>query len=338
MPRNVNRVMAALFLSLLCVFGASSYAAADETASSSNGLKLSPVRTDVTIEPGQTKSVQITVTNVTNVQTSYAIQVNDFTASGDESGQPQILLEDDQFAPSHSLKRLIASAPGVTLQPGEDKVVSIPIAVPLNYKAGGYYGAIRFVPQDGNTEADKNVALSASVGSLVLVTVPGDITRNLQVASLYARHATEQNQADSPRTVLFSNKNVEAVVRFENKGDVQEQPFGKITLKDWRGNVVTSYEINNQEPRGNVLPSSIRKFSVPAEKLGSFGKYRLEGSFGYGEDGRLLTAATSIYVVPVWLVLTVVALIAALVGLIVGVPKAIRAYNKRIVEKARSQK
>src|SRR5205085_985778 len=157
----------------------------------------------------------------------------------------------------------------------------------------GYYGAIRFAPHTDSGAADaRNVTLSASVGSLVLVTVPGDIHEQVTVASLDARKAVEANQVDSPRTIFTDNKNINAVVRFQNNGDVQEQPFGKVMLKNWRGKILATYEVNNGTPRGNVLPDSIRKFSVPLNKLGGFGKYSLVGNFGYGNSGQLITATT----------------------------------------------
>lgn len=305
-------------------------------SASDNGLKVSPVRSDLTIAAGSSQQITVSVTNVTSEVSSYDIQVNDFTASGDESGEPQILLDANQYAPTHSLKRLVGKVAGVTLTPGQTKNVLVPINVPKGYKAGGYYGAIRFVPHTDAGAPNKNVTLSASVGSLVLVTVPGNINEVMSVASLDARKAVGTNQIDTPNTIFFNNKSINGVVRFQNGGDVQEQPFGKLVLKNWRGKAIASYEINNGTPRGNVLPDSIRKFEVKLDKLSGFGKYTLEGNFGYGSAGQLITARTTFYIIPVYLIVIVVVLVLLVLFLIFGLPRVIKRYNRRVV--ARSQK
>lgn len=313
----------------------------DVGAASDNGLKIAPVRTDIVVEAGTSRTVTVTVTNVTSSVSSYDVLINDFTASSDESGQPQILLDAEKFAPSHSLKRLVGKVPGVTLTPGDSKNVNVTVTVPKDYAAGGYYGAIRLVPHTEEGAANQNVTLSASVGSLVLVTVPGDINQQVSVASLDVRKAVNANEVDVPRTIFTNNKDLNAVIRFQNGGDVQEQPFGKLTLKNWRGKTVATYEVNdtkNGAPRGNVLPDSIRKFNTPLDKVGSFGKYTLEGNFGYGDSGQLITASSSFYVIPLSVIIAIVALIALILFVIFLLPRIIRRYNKRVVAKSRKRR
>lgn len=307
-------------------------------AANDNGLRVSPVRSDVSIDAGSSQSVQVSVTNVTNAVSSYQVVVNDFTASSDESGQPQILLDADKFASSHSLKRLVGSVPSVVLQPGETKNISVPITVPKDYTAGGYYGAVRMVPNSGDGATGRNVTLSASVGSLVLVTVPGNINEQVSVASLDARKAVQANQIDSPRVIFTDNKSINAVIRFQNGGDVQEQPFGKLVVKNWRGKTLATYEINNGTPRGNVLPDSIRKFSVPMTKLGSFGKYTMEGNFGYGSAGQLITAKSTFYIIPFYIIALLIVILAVILYLIFGLRRTIKWYNRRIVRKSQTNR
>lgn len=339
------RKKVASVISLLAAFavlsGGAAFAATQPNATngsaSDNGLKVSPVRSDVTINAGSTQTVQVTVTNVTTSVSSYDVVINDFTAGSDESGQPQILLDATKYAPSHSLKRLVGTLGSITLQPGESKNVNVPITIPKNYAAGGYFGAVRFAPHTDQNATNKNVTLSASVGSLVLVTVPGDIHEQVTVVSMDARDAVEANQVDAPRTVFFDGKDINGVVRFQNSGDVQEQPFGKITLKNWRGKVIGTYEVNSTTPRGNVLPDSIRKFSVPMKDVGGLGKYTMTGNFGYGNKGQLITASTTFYVIPVFTIVLIVLVIALILFLIFGLPRVIKRYNRSVVARATSR-
>ncbi|MEO6761129.1 MAG: DUF916 domain-containing protein [Candidatus Saccharimonadales bacterium] len=304
--------------------------AADNSTTSGNGMQISPVRTDLTIEPGSTQSVLVTVKNITSGPADLQVLINDFTVTkGNETGQPDLILDSNQFAPSHSLKRFIAPVSNVSLAPGQTKDVKVNISVPANAAGGGYYGAVRFAPVAAGT--GKNINLSASVGSLILVKVPGDIKEQLSVASFDVRSGKDASAASS---FFVSNNSLSSVVRFQNTGNLQEQPFGKIVLK--KGDkVLQSTEINNTTPRGNVLPDSIRRFDIPLNKVGWFGKYSVEGNFGYGANGQLISARTTFYVIPVLLIVISLAVIALILLAIFGLPRAIRAYNQRILRNAR---
>ena len=326
-----------LLAAFLMVFvAASTTSAATSNASSANtkavgsggqGLRVSPVRTDTTINAGKTQVVTINVTNVTSTPTTLQTIVNDFIANPNESGNPAIILDPTKFAPSHSLKRYIASNPDFTLAPGQQKAIAITINVPANASGGGYYGAIRFAPA-GTNGPNQTVSLAGSVGSLILVKVPGDIKEQLSIASFDAR------SKDSPSSFFISNKHIDATIRFQNIGNIQEAPFGKILLKNRSGKILGTYEVNSDTPPGNVLPDSIRKFSIPINKVGSFGQFKLEGNFGYGSSGQLLSASTTFYVVPLSFIIAFVFLVLLLAFLIFGLPRLIRAYNRRILRRA----
>jgi hypothetical protein len=305
-------------------------AGAATTTGAGNGLKISPVRTDLTIQPGASQTITVTIQNVTKATATFQAIVNDFVAGDNENGQPSLILDANQYAPSHSLKRYIAPIPDVTVPAGESKEVKVTISVPKDAAGGGYFGAVRFAPASSDGSDNKNVTLSASVGSLILVKVPGNIVDNMTIKSFDVRGSTDSETASSFYT---SNKSLYAVVRFQNKGNVQEQPFGKVVLKKG-SKVLQTTEINNTDPRGNVLPDSIRRFSVQLKKVGSWGKYTVEGNFGYGSNGQLLSASTTFYVVPVALIIAVIVLILIILLLIFWLPKAVKRYNQRVLKRA----
>lgn len=297
------------------------------TNTTANGLKVSPVTTNLTVSAGQSATVDIYVQNVTTQTVALQAIVNDFTAASDESGAPALLL-DNEYAPAHSLKRYVAPIGDFTLGPGQQKTVTVHIAIPANAPGGGYYGAVRFAPAS-TTPGSSNVTLSASVGSLILVRVPGAVKEQLVLDSFDVRDVS----ANVPRNIFITNQNLEVVARFENTGDVQEQPFGKVLLK--QGNTqLASYELNDTTPRGNVLPNSVRRFTVDLDKVGFFGQFTVVGNFGYGNSGQLLSAQTTFYVIPLAAILITLAVIALILFLVFGAPRLVRAYNRRIIERA----
>lgn len=294
-----------------------------------SGLSVSPVRSDLTINPGESKTITVSIKNVTAATTEYQALINDFVvAKGNELGQPALILDDDKYAPSHSLKRYIAKLDSVIVAPGETKNVKVTVAIPKDATAGGYYGAVRFVPK---SEVDgQNITLSASVGSIILAKVSGDIKEDMVISSFDVRQGKE---ADSGSSLFTTSTNLYSVVRFNNRGNSHEQPFGKIRLLK-NGKVLQETEINNLDPRANVLPDSTRRFNVKLDKVGTFGKYTVEGNFGYGSNGQLLSASTSFWVVPFGWIIAGLAAIALIVVAIITIPKAIRRYNKNVLRKA----
>ncbi len=328
MPRKKLRLsLLSLGTAVLVLLGGAVWVSA--AASGGNGLRVSPVRTDSTISPGQTQTVTITVTNVTSVPADLQAIINDFTANPDESGNPAIILDPNQFASSHSLKRYITPISDFVLQPGQEKAITVTITIPKDAAGGGYFGAVRFAPAGSNASPNQNVSLAGSVGSLILVKVPGTITEKMSIAGFDVR------SNDHPSSFFTSNKHITAVVRLQNEGNIQEAPFGKILLRNHSGKVLGEYEINNLTPPGNVLPDSIRKFPVTLDKVGTFGQYKIEGNFGYGTGGQLLSASTTFYVIPLSIIILFVAVVLLLVFMIFGMPRLIRAYNRRILRRAR---
>jgi hypothetical protein len=316
-------VATALLVSLVGVRPAN---AAQTAIVGGNAIKVSPVRYDIKLDPGVTQQITLLVQNLSPVTSNFRVHINDFMASSDESGRPNIILSDTEYAPTHSLKRMISPIKVFSVPAGVTKPVKVTITVPKDAAGGGYFAAVRFAPAEIADE--QNLSLSASVGTLVLLTVNGDIREELSVESFDVR------KKGTPSTFFMSHKDLEATIRFKNAGNVQVEPFGKITLKRF-GKVLAHYEINHEaQVRGNVLPDSIRRFTEKLDKMQPWGKYTIEGNFGYGSSGQLLTATNTFYVIPLVLVLIAVAVVLLLLFLIFVLPKMIRSYNRRIIRRA----
>ncbi len=331
----VRRFLAACSVLALVALPQAASAASTTSNVGGNALQVSPVRTSVTIQPGTSQTVDVYIQNLTAAPATLSAVIDDFTAGNNENGEPNILL-DGQEAPTHSLKQFVAPVGDLTLAAHAQKDVKVTITIPKATAGGGYYGVVRFEPAANSS--DKNVNLSASVGSLVLVKVPGAVTEKMSLASLDVRKFDTHNQTDgSPSTLFTSNKNLDAVVRFQNQGNVQLAPFGKLVLKRG-GKQIALYEVNNASEPGNVLPGSIRRFAIRLNGIGSIGKYTLEGNFGYGTKGQLLTASKTFYIIPVAAIVVAVVAVIALIALVFGFPKLLHAYNRRVIRRANQGK
>lgn len=319
-----NVSLGAMFavVSLFLAVGQVSTAAAD-----TNTLKVSPVRTDTEIKPGESKVVQTTVTNLTNEEISVRPVTNDFV-SRDERGTPSLILDENEFAPSHSLKRFMQPLEAFSIPARQSKVIDVTIDVPQNAKPGGYFGAVRFAPTDPGSGGQVN--LSASVASIILLTVPGDLVEKLDLTSFTI-------QQDGKASSYFSNpNNLEAAVRFQNSGNVQLGPFGKLTVS--KGDeVVYEADFNSQTPREMTLPDSARRWEIPLDKIGDFGHYTVNAIFTYGEKNQSLEVTKSFWVVPIWAIVAGIVGILLIIGLIVAGILALIRRHKRHGGRARGR-
>lgn len=274
-----------------------------------NGFRISPVRSEFTIEKGKSQTFTITLENPSSTPLKAHPVVNDFIASEDEGGEPRLILDADTIPPRNDFKSLVSPLEDITIPGNQRKDIQVTITVPSRAEAGGYYGAVRFIPILP-TEEGRNVALTASIGSIVLVQVPGEIREQLTLLQLSAA------QGKTARGFIIGG-DVSVLTRLKNTGNIHVKPFGKVQVKNMFGKVVYEYEFNNTDPRANVLPDSIRKFIDPLPKKTWFGRYTIVSNLTYGTGGGNLLSQKATF----WYFPTVIfyGLLILLVGIAIGI-------------------
>lgn len=305
---------------LLSVFANLNVSAQSQT-NTANTLKVSPVRSDIQVSPGESKVVETTVTNLTDSPISVRPILNDFIA-GDERGTPALILDEEDFAPTHSLKRFMQPLEDVTIAPKQAVIIPVTIEVPSDAQAGGYFGAVRFAPTTPDSGGQVN--LSASVASIILLTVPGDTIEQLDLTYF------DIQQNGVTNTFFNSPDNLQVAFRFQNKGNVQVGPTGKISVTQG-DKVVYETDFNNKDQRDQVLPDSARRWEVPLDKIGSFGNYTVTATLTYGSQNKTIEAKKSFWVVPMALIIGAVVGLLVLIGIIVGIVWFLRGYKRRIL-------
>lgn len=287
---------------------------------SGQGLEISPPLIDLKVDPGKDVVTEIRIRNVTNQPLVARAEYNDFVAAG-EDGSPKILIdEQDSEKSPYSIKDWLDTIPEVTIQPNQQQVVKLTLHVPANAAPGGHYGVIRFTGRPPELDSSA-VSLSASIGTLVLATVSGDIKEDASIAEMF----TSQN---NNKRSLFEYGPVAITTRFQNKGNVHIQPMGVIIVRDMFGRTVQSFKFN--ETKGNVLPSSTRKFDNSLQRKLLIGRYSAKADLVYGADSNIVSASTTFWVIPYKLIIFTILLILLVIF-------AIRQYNRIIIRKARKE-
>lgn len=260
-------------------------------AESSSGavLQLSPVRQSLTVSPGKTGQVRLTVTNPTQKNLTLQPVVEDFTA-GDSSGTPALIMDQSSNTSGRSFKKF-ASAPGqLTVPPDGAKDLTITVTVPTDSTPGGYYGAVRLTPVGDSSSGGSAVRTNAA--SLVLLKVPGSVKEELALTNF-----TLTPTSPRLRQVWLGGGKMQVALEFANRGDVHEAPVGQLYLKRG-GAVVDTIDFNQTEPRSYILPESRRSWRLELETPADFGHYTLGGVFTYGDSNKTIEIKRSFWVVP----------------------------------------
>lgn len=312
--KRVQQSLLTLMLALVCGLAPYPVRAAEQ---SGQGIMVSPVTIELNAAKGKSYTLDVKVTNVTAGELTLIGEVNDFRAK-DETGTPDILQGEDNGA--YSIRTWIEKPARFRLKSKESKTVKIPVRVPANAEPGGHYGVVRFSGIAPELE-DTGVALSASVGTLILARVEGDIKETLQLRDFLF----EQNGNQS---WWFEATPVTAVERLSNSGSVHLKPAGTLELKDIFGRSVAKTTVN---PDGrNVLPGSTRRYEQAITSGWMFGPYKASIELAYGTTGQVLLGETTVWFIPWRLILLILFI---LFILIFGGRMMLKRYNARVIAK-----
>ncbi len=323
-----HKKLSLIALMILSVFLGGKYAYA---------VTITPVRFEISSDPGQIVSGEMIVMNEQDeIKTLYS-SFDNFEARG-ENGTPT-------FVPAaEGLGTWISTDASITLNPRESKVVPFTINVPSSAEAGGHFAAVFW---SSNPNEPGQVSIGAKIGTLVLLTVSGEITEEGKVMDFSTKDGQKK----------FDALPVGFTYRFQNGGNDRIKPEGLLVVKNMFGMITKNIPANQVE--GNVLPKSIRKFEVvwqsnadesltlaDAEKISNesftetikrqwdnfaLGKYTAHLDLSYGTKNQKATAMYSFFVFPWQLILTV------LIGVILALyllKHGIKKYNKWVIEQA----
>jgi hypothetical protein len=297
--------------------------AANETA---QALEIAPPIITLKADPGQTLTTQINIRDISSGNLQVTGEVNDFVAAG-EDGTPKVLLNTNENDP-YSIRTWVQPLTTINLTPKDIKTLPVTIKVPADAAPGGHYGVIRFSAKAPDLDAS-GVSLSASLGTLIFITVSGNATEKLDIKEFKISKAV-----DGAARSFFETAPLQFTQRITNSGNIHEQPTGNIKITDMFGRSVTRINVNM--PPRNILPNSTRKFTQELGKsnIGNrrlFGKYTASMELTYGNNRQKLQAVKTFWVIPYKLIAFF--LFVLLFGFL-GFRTLIRQYNRIVIERA----
>lgn len=279
-----------------------------QNAPSGSGLSISPTVSQLTIKPGGSDHVTVTLKNITVDDVVAKGEVDDFK-SDNVTGNPQIITNSNTPTPN-SIKKFVSNIDDVPLNKGQQKTVIIGLDIPKDATPGAYYGIIRYraVPKSAAAPGAGQVALTASVGTIVLVTIPGNIHEQVQVKGLHVYRGAREGS-------FFVKPPNRVGITIANFGNGFERPFGTVEVHDVFNKVVTTYQFNNPKEPGNILPGSSRTFTQNVKGVSKIGHYTVLASVSYGNGSQVLTVKKDFWYIPIWFVIIVLLILAGLLWL-----------------------
>jgi hypothetical protein len=256
-------------------------------SSPTQGLQISPAVIEINAQPGQTVNFQLKLTDISGGALNAHMTVNDFGAKN-EQGDPEIILDTSETS-QYSMRQWVSPQPDVKLSSQQTKIFAMTINVPKDAEPGGHYAIIRFTGQQDNPVGGARVAQAASIGTLILMRIGGNISDSLRFADFYASQNGAKHKLFYASPITFSQ-------RLRNEGSVHEKPTGQVVVKNLFGKTVATLETNPK--LHNVLPASTRRFDEVWKGKFLVGPYHVDAKIKYGPQARVITSTLTIWFFP----------------------------------------
>lgn len=259
---------------------------------------LTPMSQNIELEPGQTYTGTITISNPADATTDFAYQV---------SVDPFSVIGTDysiDLATEHNrsmiTKWITISEPTGTIKPNESKKVEFTIKVPTNAPAGGQYAALAVT---SDASAAQNDGLSVQnvfeMASILYANVAGETVHQ---GKILENNIPGFSAGTAPVTLS---------ALLENNGNVHEFATYTITVKDlFTGQVILPTTENDGRYSEVVMPETTYYSQREVSNLPAIGVVNISQTIRMG--GEVSIKESNVIICPIWFMILVLLVIAAL--------------------------
>lgn len=260
-----------------------------------NDFVVGPGKYEVSLKPGESKVINLIVTNRLGKDKSFQIQTEDFKGSRDL--EKTVVLLDDQSSP-YSLKNYLTFASTTfTLGNAERATIPVTVRVPTDASPGGLYGSVVIgtvtTPEEQVLSGESSAGVSpiiTRIGSLIFIRVAGDIVEDLTLKDFSLRN----------NRWLLGGTPVNFEILYENNGTVHENPYGAINITNIFGSDVGHIDV---EP-WFILPDSLRAREITWNPKFLLGRYKATLDLSRVYDNKKDSATVYFWVIP-WKLITI---------------------------------
>ena len=249
---------------------------------------VGPGKVDITLEPGQSKTVNMIVTNRMGEKKTFRFEIEDI--KGSRNDEQTVLLLGDDHGP-YTLKDYV-TIPRMefSLEHNQRATIPVTVSLPADAEPGGRYGSVlvstvsRDADIDGANKTAPSSAIVSRIGTLFFVSTPGSTDITGQLVSFDTIKGTH----------LFTASPIHFGIVFENTGSVHLNPYGELHITNIAGSEVGFMEIDPWF----ALPQSLRTRELSWEKAPLFGRYTATVKINRGYDDIVDEASVTFWVLP----------------------------------------
>lgn len=249
---------------------------------------VGPGKTELTIEPGESRTVEIIVTNRTGELRAFNFEVED-AAGSNNLETPVVLLGNDRGP--YTLKDYVKLPQmSIDLEHNERARIPVTISVPKDAEPGGRYGSVLVttVSKDADrgdvSGAAPSSAIISRVGTLFFLTIPGDTNIEGKLESFQT----------VPKKLFFTQGPIKFQLLYENKGDLHLNPYGELQITNLFNEEVGFVELDPWF----AMPKSLRAREVEWNRELLIGKYTATAHINRGYDDIIDTETITFWVLP----------------------------------------
>lgn len=250
-------------------------------------IVLGPTKIELFLDPGETTTQEIMVTNRTGRTVNFGVEIEDFM--GSHSPDQSIILLGEAKGP-YSLKDWVRpEIKEFALNHGQRIHLPVKITIPPDVEPGGHYGVVfaSALPPAQKTEgetgnAQSQMSIISRVGSLFFVRVKGDVAEEGYLKDF---KTPEKYYEKGP--IVFQ-------LLFENKGSVHLTPYGTVEIFNLLGKKVEEIEVDSYF----AMPDSLKLREIEWKKELLFGKYTALASINRGYEDIIDQKSIEFWVIP----------------------------------------
>jgi len=259
-------------------------------ARAEGGLQISPVSFNLETTPGATNTGKITIKNLNSETINYSIEVELFSKVSDE-GAPSFEKADVKEGVTSLVDWITFSPKEGKLEPKKDAVIDFSVDIPEGAEPGGHYAAIFARQLEKTADGKTQLGVTTRVGSLILVSVPGDVKKTVNLKEFSA-----------PKFIWKGPVTLGA--KAENTGTVHYDSEVKVNVKPLLG---SASEVNLG--KHTIIPKNERSYTGLWSKKYPIGYYKFTASASDGDGKFTSTKEASAFALPLIFVIPLIAVI-----------------------------
>lgn len=252
---------------------------------------------EIKVKPGQKFQVTARVLNTGSEPVEVETFAKDFVIGEDGKTPVQVKeVVDNRWSLA---SWLVLSPSRQTIAPKKTANINILIDVPKDARPGGHYAMLLHQPTDSGAGADEVsvTGINQQVGTLLYVSVEGPITEQAFVRDF----------AFKPNFSEYGPANFSYSV--DNQSDIHIRPTGVVEFYNLFNRKVGAVTVEPQ----NVFPGSQRAFSGSWPVRWGFGPYKAVLTMSYGTQGQVVTATSTVWLLPFSIIIASVILLLAMI-------------------------